>query len=90
MKVTTQNWPHCGHKFSQLQAFIGLGGVPDQRPGLVYCLTLMEEDGAELYQQDFSTLEEAIANLEERYGHWEFFDREQASSSGGCGDCSAH
>ena len=90
MNVTTQNWSHCGHKFLQLQAFITLGGVPGQNPGLVYCLTLMEEDGAELYQQEFSTLEEAISTLNGRYGHWEFFDRESAPSSGGCGDCQAH
>ncbi len=94
MNITMDNWATCGHQFPPLQAFITLGGIPAhgarENPAVVYCLTLAEVDGAELYQQEFTRLEDAVTALNARYGHWDFFDREQSATGGGCDTCQAH
>ncbi len=92
-QVTCDNWTHCGYKSLQLQALITIGAHPTQgtaEPALVYYLTLLDTDFKEVFQQEFSTLEQAISSLNDRYGHWEFTDREKSTEGSGCGSCEAH
>tara|TARA_B110000908_G_C9977708_1_gene324055 strand:- start:85 stop:372 length:288 start_codon:yes stop_codon:yes gene_type:complete len=93
-KITSENWTFTGFKANELLALISLGAKPvvgSAEPDLVYFLTVMDDEGVDVFQQEYSSLEMAIESINQKYSHWTFQDRAGSSSSGsGCGDCAAH
>lgn len=99
MKITAENWTFT-HFFSDpLRAFISLGAAPAQGADeaatasvveIQYLVTLTDKDYQELYQSIHPTLEEALATLNEKYGHWEFKDAWARTDGDGCSSCAAH
>ena len=89
-QITIQNWKHCGVKSGSLKAFIGIGAVPGNPPPLVYSVTLEDQDFREVYQYDFNNLKDALSCLNNKYGHWEFYDMSKNQSKEGCDSCQAH
>ncbi len=89
--ISADNWTFTGFKSSDLLAFIHLAAEPTQtKVKLVYCVTLLKNSEEEVFQLEFNNLNEAIDAINERYQHWEFINRGQRLSDGGCGSCSAH
>jgi len=64
-------------------------GVPDlgSEAQINYVVTLTDLEHQELFQSEFNDLELALACLNERYGHWEFFDAENPPQTDGCSTC---
>lgn len=91
--ITADNWTFSSYKSSDLQAFIHLGAEPsieeNQEPTVIYLITVLKNLEEEIFQLEFSELTDAIMAINERYGHWDYLERSQASS-GGCGSCEAH
>jgi hypothetical protein len=91
--ITTDNWTFTGFKANELLALISLGAKPATdsiEPDLIYFLTVMDNDGIEVFQQEYSSLDMAIEKINLKYSHWTFQDRVGSTSGSGCGDCAAH
>lgn len=86
--ITPENWTFCFFKTEDLKAFISLLGVPEADETRVnYVVTLTDKEHQEIFQNEFNTLNEAIVVLNQRYGHWEFFNAESPPEQGGCSSC---
>lgn len=86
--LTTDNWTFCQYKSLKFKAFISMGGTPEK--GIVYYVTCTDqEDKKEFFQTDYCELEEALSDINNRYGHWPILDQRVADDEGGCGSCSA-
>ena len=65
-----------------------MSGAPsEEEPIINYVVTLTDQEHQELFQSEFNGLEDAVACLNERYGHWEFFAAEKPPQSDGCSTC---
>ncbi len=64
-------------------------GAPDlaSEAQISYVVTLTDLEHQELFQSEFSDLDHAVTCLNERYGHWEFFDAENPPQTDGCSTC---
>lgn len=92
-KITEENWTFCGFKANELLAVISLGAKPSSsgtETDLLYYLTVMDNDGKDVFQQEYSSLSLAIDTINAKYSHWSFQDRAGVSTGSGCGDCAAH
>lgn len=90
--MNLDNWNFSSYNSNNLKVFIALSAQPSESGDeLFYSVTSMESDEVEVFQQDFLKLEDAIAFANKRYGHWDFSDPVEGTSSGeGCGSCAAH
>ncbi len=92
--VTAQNWTYTGFESSDLLAFIHLGARPpegeDSSAKLLYLVTVMKSLEEEVFQLEFEHLEEAIDAINTKYNHWDFKNRGETNTGGGCGSCAAH
>ena len=91
MKINEENWTHSQYTSSPLRAFISLGAQPDEQTGvqLQFLVTLTDQDYLELFQSSHSNIHEALAVLNQKYGHWNYADALNASGDG-CSSCAAH
>lgn len=90
-KITAQNWTYTGFKSSDLLAFIHLGAKPTETGSqLLYLITVLKSLELEVFQLEYSKLEDAIDAINKKYHHWDFLDRGEMSTGGGCGSCAAH
>jgi hypothetical protein len=92
-KITADNWTFAGYRSDSLTAILSLGAVPSQESevDIIYYMSVIDPDGSDLYQEEFTTLAESITKINTKYGHWDFIDRQgNSASGGGCGDCAAH
>lgn len=92
-KITADNWTFMAYQSKNLSAILSLGATPGEngQADLLYYMTVMDEDGNDLYQEDFTDLPQAILKINTKYSHWSLVDRQENNSSGGgCGDCAAH
>jgi hypothetical protein len=92
-KVNTENWSFGGYKNSKLKAFISFGAdflLETQKQHEIFFLTVTDNNFKEVFQQDHSSLNEAIEALNSRYAHWDWDNRRLSSDDGGCGTCAAH
>lgn len=66
-----------------------MSGAPteDGEAAVCYVVTLTDLEHQELFQSEFNDLTGAVACLNERYGHWEFFDAENPPQADGCSSC---
>lgn len=93
MAITVENWNFSYFKLQDTKAFISFCAQPIENTGEVsiqYAVTVTDSDENELFQQNFTELPLAIAQINERYKNWEFFNLSERSDKGGCGTCSAH
>ncbi len=96
MTITSLNWT-SSHYFSEpLRAFISLGAAPVETENgkleveYQYLVTMTDKDYAELFQSVHKSLEAAIGQLNEKYGHWQMIDAAAKVSGDGCSSCAAH
>ena len=88
--IDENNWNYAGYKNGKFQAVINLVGQPAANDiEIRYSLTLIDDQNREYFQNDFDSLEVAMAELNSRYSHWEFFQKEE-KDEGGCSSCQAH
>ena len=75
MNITQENWTSSHYYSEPLRAFVSLGAAPIETPeGLQevefqYLVTMTDKDYQELYQSIHLSLDEALAVLNEKYGH---------------------
>ena len=87
--LTLDNWTFCQYKSLKLKAFISLGATPLK--GIVYYVTCTDlEDKKEFFQTEYPELQDALGDINNRYGNWPLADLRAADDEGGCGTCSAH
>jgi len=96
MSISSENWT-SSHYFSEpLRAFISLGAAPLERPDgeidvrYQYLVTMTDKDYLELYQSIHEDLNEALSEINEKYGHWQLIDADAKLSGDGCSSCAAH
>ncbi len=92
--VNLKNWNFAHYNSEHFKAFIGMTGDLLESNGkleqiILYSVTVIDGEDIEVFQRDFSSLKEAIACINENYGHWQFSDPTD-KSGGGCSSCSAH
>ncbi len=85
--ITSENWTHTYFKSLKLKAFISFGGDHEQEGTFLYYVTCTDHDHQEIFQTSHSLLEEALALINEKYGHWPY---EDALNKDGCSSCGAH
>jgi hypothetical protein len=91
--TNAENWGHSHYKSTDLKALITFGAELDAagQPRELYYVTLTDHDHQEVFQRTFTALSTAIDEINQAYGHWEFVDAlEGSSTGGGCSSCSAH
>ncbi len=90
--INSSNWPYCQYQNGDLRAFVSLGGRPgaDGQALVIYFVTTSDKEQQEVYQTEHSHIDEALAALHKRYGHWNVTDMRVPHKEGGCGTCSAH
>lgn len=92
MKINQDNWTSSHYYSEPLRAFVSLGAAPLENGNveLQYLVTLTDKDFCEVFQSIHPRLDEALAVLNEKYGHWEVQDAGQKNSGDGCSSCAAH
>lgn len=92
-KITTQNWTSSHFYSAPLRAFVSLGAAPVENSDEVeiqYLVTLTDKDYQEIFQSIHQNLDEAIALLNAKYGHWDLQDALSKTDGDGCSSCAAH
>lgn len=92
--VNLKNWNFAHYNSEHFKAFIGMTGELEEVNEVVsqvilYSVTVLDAEEVEVFQRDFKSLKDAIACINENYGHWQFNDPTD-KSGGGCSSCSAH
>ncbi len=94
-KIHQANWPYANFQQNGKKAFLSLVAEPNgsgEAVNVSYGLTVTEGDYLELFQEDFTSLDCALEEINQRYGDWRFYegDKAQGLSGDGCESCSAH
>ena len=88
--MTSSNWNYCHYTTGPLKAMISFGG--DQLQDTLYWMTVLldkEGESKEIFQEEFTDLNQAVTDTNTKYGHWDFINTAQTNESeGGCGSCS--
>ena len=89
--VNGENWNVCHYKSLNLKGFITLSALEDPLHGirLLYSVTITEDDRRDVFQKDFSRLDDACHFLNRHYAHWEFVNIQDQGLGGGCATCQA-
>lgn len=96
MEINETNWNYTYFSSSPLKAFVSLGAdAIENEMGVVetkvfYFLTVSEGDYGEIFQSAHVTLDEALEQLNTKYGHWELKEATGKSDGDGCSTCAAH
>ncbi len=92
MTISKSNWTTSHFFASPLRAFISLGASPaeNNEMNLEYNVTVTDSDFIEQYQETFQSLDEAIAKINHKFGHWKMIDANDKTSGDGCSSCAAH
>lgn len=92
---TPDNWNSCRYQYRDQFAFISLMAEPSedlaQLGELMYCVTVLDEEHNEIFQQGHPSLMEACQSINATYGGiWDFKDLRFKENEGGCSSCQAH
>ena len=89
--LDTQNWTYCQYQSGPFSVSIAVGGVPESAEGVKITYFLNKSNEKQLiYQEEYSSLEQAISKANNTYASWDFVDLEKKLQSGGCSTCQAH
>ncbi|WP_372654821.1 hypothetical protein [Halobacteriovorax sp.] len=88
-ELTNDNWTFVHYKTDQYKAFISMGASPTSLE-IQYFVTVTDKENTEVFQSSHAEIEEAITDINKRYGHWMIFDAENPPEADGCSSCSAH
>lgn len=90
--INTDNWTFCHFKAKNLKALITFGASPSiLDDSFQYYTTVLDEDHNEVFQAEFSSLDDACSYINNKYGEiWNFVDSRVKKSEGGCSTCVAH
>jgi hypothetical protein len=89
--ITNQNWTTARFKQGEMLAFISSGGDLSSTGNVVdvFYLVVSNLDYQEVSEQSFSTLNEALDAINNKFFHWELISLAQNTGSG-CDSCAAH
>lgn len=88
---TPDNWNTCRYQNKDQFAFISLLADPENEDGIMYCVTVLDEDHNEIFQQPYGELLEACQQINANYGGiWDFKNLSLSQNTGGCSTCQAH
>ena len=87
---SSENWTHARYtNGSEQMAMIALGAEADG--SLLYFLGVYGPEGEEIYQEEYPTLDQALAAGNRKFhGKWPFKDLTKTGKTGGCASCVAH
>ena len=89
--LTTDNWKKMEFRNGSLRSILSFGMSPDFQDEYIH--TVCDEDYQEIYEAIFTSLDEALVFMNDRYRSWALLLRggqvatEEAS---GCSTCAAH
>ncbi len=86
-EITINNWMSCYYKSSKLFASISIGMDYGRDAAMDHFITISDHDNKEVLQRKFSSLEEALVNINNDYSTWQFTDSTLPEKSNGCNDC---
>ena len=89
--INEDNWGHCCYSSGKFRASISLGADinTSNHVKLEYLLNKFHGDEI-IFQEKFSTIDEAISKANQNYRFWTFVDLEKKLHDGGCSTCQAH
>ena len=89
--LNERNWTFCQYQSGPFISSISLGGAPQASEGIKITYFLNKFNQKQLiFQEEYDSLEEAIAKANKTYSSWDFIDLEKKLHSGGCSTCQAH
>ena len=88
-EITFENWTFVHYTIDGLKSFISIGANPKTEE-IQYFVTVTDIENQEVFQSSHDKIEEAIKDINKRYGHWKIFDVENPPAQDGCSSCSAH
>ena len=66
--ITNENWTHTSYKNENLNALITFGSAPDILDDrFTYYLTVLDHEQNEVYQEEFTTLDNACSQINKKY-----------------------
>lgn len=90
--ITIENWSYARYQGPQTLSMINMGAAPTPCGGaqILYYLTLTDLDYKEIYQQEFTELEQALSAINKKYSHWPLLLEGAPRQGDGCSSCHAH
>ena len=93
-KIDKENWNYTFYQTDKLKAFISLGAEPTENTDectFMYFLTVTNIDDQEVFQQKYTSLQDSLRNINDRYSSWTLASKSNKSDqSDGCSSCNAH
>lgn len=88
--VNTDNWTFCRYEKENFLAQITFGANPESiaEDRLEYYVTVLQDEEKEIFQKEFTTLQDACLYLNASYSDWNFVN--QTAEKTGCSTCAAH
>mgnify|MGYP000913895486 CR=1 FL=1 len=94
MSITKENWSYTHLISGNLQVQIHEAYSLSPQEGAIkteFCVTeFNKETYQDLFQRDFSSIEEALACIHSRYSNWKSSSEVAEPSGSGCDSCQAH
>lgn len=89
--IRSENWMSSHFENNDLKAMITLGGKenPTGDIDIIYSVTVLKEDLAQVFQKSFKSLDGALRYINLTYSTWQLSMDGKIVGSG-CGDCRAH
>lgn len=91
--INSDNWTFCHYASANLKAIISFGASPESTSDeLEYYVTVIDEEGKDVFQKDFNSLDSACSYINNRYQKiWKFVDATvKTVDASGCSTCVAH
>ena len=90
LSVNTEYWTYCRYEKENFLAQITFGADPESlaEDRLEYYVTVLQDEETEIFQKEFTTLQDACLYLNANYKDWGFIN--QTEEKTGCSTCAAH
>jgi hypothetical protein len=90
--INADNWTYTHYKATDMKAFISFGASADiLDDSFIYMTTILDSENNEIFQKDFSTVDDACHFINNKYSNlWDFVDARSTKKEGGCSSCTAH
>ena len=89
--ITVNNWSYTRYEAENFVASISYGGEISSNNEYIEIYFVNKFINEELiFQSKEDTLDHALKELNQKYGHWKFVDLAKKEKSSGCSTCQAH
>ena len=89
-QIDEKNWTYTSYKCGNLEAFISVGAAPEGEDIKLEYFLNKSKNSEIIFQENFTSLKDAVNRLNETYNHWKFQDKEAELAASGCSTCQAH